>query len=162
MEGSSVAGKHKLMPESIQYEVENVTPGQTPTELQTAMNVKGAAGWELAEVDGHQCTWKKSATGLSDVVAAIEAQSSGSSSLTTFSVSLSTSSTTLSDNSGNKVQLINTDATRTLYYRADGSSDAWVPIGPLKASPLLLLTNSNLLEMKCDLLTATVYGIVYP
>lgn len=149
------------MAQTHEYLVENVQPGQTPTELTTAMNTRGAAGWELVDADGHSCIWKKASKTDADVVSAIESQGAGSSSLTTFSVSLSTTATTLSSNSGNKVQLINTDATRTLHWRAEGSSDAWVPIGPLKASPLLLITNTNLLEMKCDLLTATVYGVVY-
>lgn len=144
------------------YLVENVNPGQTPAQLTTAMNTRGSEGWELVDADGHQCIWKKASSTEAEVVDAINAQSAGSSSLTTFSVSLSTTATTLSNNSGNKIQLINTDPVRTISYRAAGSSDAWVPIAPLGASAVLLLTNTNLLEMKTDLLTATVYGIVYP
>jgi len=150
------------MSQTYTYDIEHVNNNLNDTELKAAMDAKGAQGWRLAEIDGHRCTWVKEGTTLDDVKDAIEAQSTGSSSLTTFDVDLSTTATTLSNNSGNKIQLINTSTLRTLYYRAAGSSDAWIPIAPLGASVLLLLTNSNLLEMKTDLLTATVYGIVYP
>lgn len=150
------------MAQTFEYDIEYINPITTLADKKTDMNAKGALGWRFVETDGHICIWIREASTNSDVVDAIEAQSSGSSSLTTFNVGLSTSDTALSDNSGNKIQLVNTDAVRTIYYRAVGSSDAWIPIAPLGASVLLLLTNSNLLEMKCDLLTATVYGIVYP
>jgi len=126
----------------------------------------GALGWELVSVQDDIMYFKKISDDensdygeLKRIRTAVEAQS-GAASLLSFSQALTTSWVTLPSKAGSRLIIQNTDLTRTLRYRAAGSTDDGTPILPASASIQIPVANANLMQVKCDLLTATAYCLM--
>lgn len=151
------------MAQTYTYDKDRIDPNQSDADLITAMNTRGAGGWRLVEVDGHECMWMKEETDTTDVTDAITAQGGGGTP-SSFTFSVTTSWQTLSSNAGNSIRLINTDTVRTIYYRFVGDTHDGISLLPVVNSVTsnvrLLVTNSNLIQVKCDLLTATLYAVM--